>query len=452
MALIQQKKLVEGIAELERAYEIFPHPNVAYNVATAQAEMGHYELAIGAYRTYLDSNPPDRVEVDKAIQDLTAKLAAQRAEKAAEEAKPPEAKPADKPPEVKPGEKPPELKPGEKPPEAKPTDKPPEVKPGEPSPAVVVEKPGEVAAQARKEDVYEQTVVTASRGAQSPLDAPNSTTIITKQDIRLSGMTRIPELLRRVAGMDVMQITGGEEDVSMRGFNGRQANKLLVLVDGRLGEQRLPGLHVLGDDHRRRRPDRAHRSDPRPRFGPLRRRRVRRRRQHHHDRARRGEDGLPRRRRRRQHDLRLGLDERPRGRLRVPRLRGLHALPAVDARDQPQPHRPERRHHRRPEPRGGEPARRHPRHVPHRQEQPDRLRRRLLAQRARHLRHRALQRLQPGRRQLGRQRRLQGQVRQRARVLRPPRAASRARTTSTPATRSTSRTRSRTSSTSRRST
>src|SRR5215470_12984576 len=55
MALIAQKKLVEGIKELEKAYEIYPHPNVAYNVATAQAELGNLELAIGAYRTYLDS-------------------------------------------------------------------------------------------------------------------------------------------------------------------------------------------------------------------------------------------------------------------------------------------------------------------------------------------------------------------------------------------------------------
>ena len=234
MALIQSKKLAEGITELERAYEIYPHPNVAFNVATAQAELGHYELAIGAYRTYLDSNPPDRAEVEKVIKDLQGKLALQRAEKIAE------AKPAEKPTEVKPGEKPPEPKPGEKLTEVKPGENPTEVKPterpSEPTPNEIASpnaKPGEGVAQAKSEDVYEQTVVTASRGAQSPLDAPNSTTIITRQDIRLSGHTRIPELLRRVAGMDIIEMTGGEEDVSMRGFNSRQANKLLVLVNGR---------------------------------------------------------------------------------------------------------------------------------------------------------------------------------------------------------------------------
>jgi iron complex outermembrane receptor protein len=237
MALVAQKKLVEGIKELEKAYEIYPHPNVAYNVAAAQQELGNYELAVAAYRSYLDSNPPDRAQVEKIITELQEKIAAQKAGA--------EVPPAPAAGEVKPGEaKPGEAKPGEaKPGEAKPGEAAaPEVKPGEPKPpqpAIIAEQPGvkpggaAAGAAARTEDVYEEKVVTASRGAQSPLDSPNSTTIITKQDIRLSGLTRIPELLRRVAGMDVMEITGGDTSVSMRGFNSRQGNKLLVLVNGR---------------------------------------------------------------------------------------------------------------------------------------------------------------------------------------------------------------------------
>jgi iron complex outermembrane receptor protein len=232
MALVAQKKLVEGIKELERAYEIFPHPNVAYNVATAQAELGNIDLAIGAYRTYLDSNPPDKADVEKVVAELTAKLAAQRAEKDKPPPPPSSDKPGDKPGE-KPGDKPGE-KPGEKPGD-KPGEKPgehPGEKPGD-KPVVTPPGPPGGEGQARTEDVYQETVVTASRGAQSPLDSPNSTSIITKQDIRLSGITRIPELLRRVAGMDVMQVTGGDTNVSMRGFNSRLSNKLLVLVNGR---------------------------------------------------------------------------------------------------------------------------------------------------------------------------------------------------------------------------
>ena len=46
-------------------------------------------------------------------------------------------------------------------------------------------------------------------------------------------MTSIPELLRLVPGVDVAQINANKWAVSVRGFNGVFANKLLVLVDGR---------------------------------------------------------------------------------------------------------------------------------------------------------------------------------------------------------------------------
>jgi iron complex outermembrane receptor protein len=239
MALIEKKQLVDGIKELELAYQLAPHPNVAYNIAVAQAELGNLELAIGAYGTYLDSKPPDQAEVEGTIQKLREKLAAKRA---AAEAKPSETpEPAIDKPGEKPGDKPgdkPIDKPGEKPgdkPGDKPIDKPGEKPVAKPGDKPVAKPGGEqpIGGGERTDDIYEETVVTASRAAQSPLDSPSSTTIITKQDIRLSGITRIPELLRRVAGMDVMQITGGDENVSMRGFNSRLANKLLVLVNGR---------------------------------------------------------------------------------------------------------------------------------------------------------------------------------------------------------------------------
>jgi iron complex outermembrane receptor protein len=87
--------------------------------------------------------------------------------------------------------------------------------------------------EARTDDVFEETVVTASKGAESPLDAPSSTSIVTEQDIRLSGITKIPELLRRLAGVDIMEVTGAQTEVSLRGFNQRLSNEILVLVDGR---------------------------------------------------------------------------------------------------------------------------------------------------------------------------------------------------------------------------
>jgi iron complex outermembrane receptor protein len=57
--------------------------------------------------------------------------------------------------------------------------------------------------------------------------------VITQEDIRRSGMTSVPELLRMVPGLDVARIDGTKYAISARGFNGRIANKLLVLIDGR---------------------------------------------------------------------------------------------------------------------------------------------------------------------------------------------------------------------------
>ena len=45
-----------------------------------------------------------------------------------------------------------------------------------------------VLGEQREGDTYEESVVSSSRAAQSPLDAPNATSIITAQDIRLSGL------------------------------------------------------------------------------------------------------------------------------------------------------------------------------------------------------------------------------------------------------------------------
>lgn len=58
--------------------------------------------------------------------------------------------------------------------------------------------------------------------------------VITAEDIRRSGATNIPDLLRMVPGMDVAQINGSTWAISARGFNQQFSNKLLVLIDGRI--------------------------------------------------------------------------------------------------------------------------------------------------------------------------------------------------------------------------
>jgi iron complex outermembrane recepter protein len=57
--------------------------------------------------------------------------------------------------------------------------------------------------------------------------------VITQKDIRRSGATNIPDLLRIVPGLDVAQINASTWAISARGFNLQFANKLLVQIDGR---------------------------------------------------------------------------------------------------------------------------------------------------------------------------------------------------------------------------
>ena len=64
-------------------------------------------------------------------------------------------------------------------------------------------------------------------------EAPSNVYVITDEDIRHSGATDIPTILRRIPGIDVMQTTSAEFNVSVRGNNQLPANKLLVMIDGR---------------------------------------------------------------------------------------------------------------------------------------------------------------------------------------------------------------------------
>lgn len=83
------------------------------------------------------------------------------------------------------------------------------------------------------EALMEVEVTLASRGAQKLSDAAAAIYVITQEDIRRSGMTSIPELLRMVPGLEVARITANKWAISARGFNGQFANKLLILMDGR---------------------------------------------------------------------------------------------------------------------------------------------------------------------------------------------------------------------------
>jgi iron complex outermembrane recepter protein len=79
----------------------------------------------------------------------------------------------------------------------------------------------------------EETVSTVSRYEQPISKAPSDVYVITDEDIKNSGATDIPTLLRQVPGMEVMQTSRADFNISVRGNNQMTANKLLVLIDGR---------------------------------------------------------------------------------------------------------------------------------------------------------------------------------------------------------------------------
>lgn len=57
--------------------------------------------------------------------------------------------------------------------------------------------------------------------------------VITQEDIRRSGVVSIPEALRLAPGVNVARIDANKWAISVRGFNERYSDKLLVLIDGR---------------------------------------------------------------------------------------------------------------------------------------------------------------------------------------------------------------------------
>ena len=83
------------------------------------------------------------------------------------------------------------------------------------------------------EDLSELEVSILGKRKGSVLDSAAAVFVITADDIRRSTATRLPELLRMVPGLNVGRQDVSEWSISARGFTGRFANKLLVMIDGR---------------------------------------------------------------------------------------------------------------------------------------------------------------------------------------------------------------------------
>jgi iron complex outermembrane receptor protein len=99
-------------------------------------------------------------------------------------------------------------------------------------------------ATASIEDLMNLQVVSAGRRSQRAMDVPAAVHVITADEIRRSGLTSVPELLRLAPGVQVARIDASKWAIAIRGFNKRWSDKLLVLIDGRsIYNRQFSGVH-----------------------------------------------------------------------------------------------------------------------------------------------------------------------------------------------------------------
>ena len=84
------------------------------------------------------------------------------------------------------------------------------------------------------EQLLDMKVTLGSRTPEKWYRSPSAMYVITGEDIRRSGLTLVPELLRLAPGVQVARIDANKWKIAIRGFNERFSSKLLVLVDGRI--------------------------------------------------------------------------------------------------------------------------------------------------------------------------------------------------------------------------
>jgi iron complex outermembrane receptor protein len=99
-------------------------------------------------------------------------------------------------------------------------------------PAWPQQKPADLTDQSL-EDLMNIEVTSVSKTQETLSRTAAAVFVISPEDISRSGARNIPDLLRMVPGANVSQINGNTWAISVRGFNARFSNDLLVLVDGR---------------------------------------------------------------------------------------------------------------------------------------------------------------------------------------------------------------------------
>jgi len=83
------------------------------------------------------------------------------------------------------------------------------------------------------EELMEVEVTTVSKKETNAFNSSSSVYIITQEQIRRSGMTSIPELLRLVPGMHVGRISSNQWSVNSRAPNQTKSREIRIMIDGR---------------------------------------------------------------------------------------------------------------------------------------------------------------------------------------------------------------------------
>lgn len=84
------------------------------------------------------------------------------------------------------------------------------------------------------EELFQEPVTTSANGSpQRTSEVALNMEILTADKIKRTGARSIPEALRHVPGVDVRQITLGQYEVGIRGYNQGYSERILVLLNGR---------------------------------------------------------------------------------------------------------------------------------------------------------------------------------------------------------------------------
>ncbi len=83
------------------------------------------------------------------------------------------------------------------------------------------------------EDLMNIEFSSLTKTSQSISKTPAAVFVLTNEDIKRSGATTVMDAFRCVPGVNVAKLDSSKWMISMRGFQSRYANKLLVLIDGR---------------------------------------------------------------------------------------------------------------------------------------------------------------------------------------------------------------------------